>query len=168
MLCEYLGAKTGAAQAFPSRLNRCTAEGRLDPLALDKQTELCLGPGHLRCPLRLKAKAKEFSPPLGAAEALPPDQQDKVMAGEYKASRKRHESREEQIEELPDAEIFEQPGGEFESAGSAEPKPEPHKPAKNEPTSQPFQGYFDGIQFLAIDHGYCRYLKAFTRSMPYV
>ncbi len=143
MLCEYLGAKTGAVQTFPSKLNRCTAEGRLDILSLDKQTELCLGPGHLRCPLRLKAKAREFSPPLGAAEALPPEQQDKVLAGEYKASRKRHETREDQIEELPDPEEFEQPGGEFASAGSAEPEPAPHKPAKNEPTSQPFRHEMD-------------------------
>jgi hypothetical protein len=144
MLCDYLASKSGPAQAFPSRLNRCNAEGQLGKLPLDKQSELCLGPGHRHCPLWLKAKTREYSPPLSAAEALPTGQRDKAIAGEYRTGKKHRENRPpEKVEELPDSSEFEQTGGEFDAANSEKSRPAEHKPAKNEPVSQPFRHELD-------------------------
>jgi hypothetical protein len=139
MICEFLSAKSGQdpPEAFPSKNNRCIAGGRLDILPLEKQSALCLGPAHADCTLRLRARATQFAPPLGAAEALPENEYEQPE-GEGTKGRKKRREKQTEAEELPTGE--EQLLVEFEEIiepeESVDKKPEPEA---KEPPSQPFR-----------------------------
>ena len=142
MLCEFLGSKSDPStpQNFPSKHNRCLASGRPDKLPLDKQSELCLTAAHSHCPIRLKAKANQFSPPLGTAEALPPSDQEQIPAEVSWGGRWRHRPPAEEVEDVPPGNEFDHAPLDFDNAEVPEEK-EVRKPkrAKNEPPSQPFR-----------------------------
>ncbi len=140
MICEYLAAKSAKTppDAYPSKINRCTATGGLDKLPLEKQADLCLGPAHAHCPLRLKARAKQFTPPLGAAEALPPSGSEETSEDQPRGARKRRGAAE--VEEPQIGEEFEPRLVEFEEEkGEPEEEPPKKRKARNEPPSQPFR-----------------------------
>ncbi len=142
MICEFLSAKSGEdpPEEFPSKNNRCKAGGGLEKLALDKQSELCLGPAHTRCPLRLKAKAAQFAPPLGAAEALPAGEGQRPTSSPPKGGTKPRAEKDETIE-LPVGDEFEQLI-DFEEASEPGEEEQPrkrHSEAGEEPSSQPFR-----------------------------
>lgn len=108
MICEYLVSKSGQSpEAFPSRNNRCKASGGLDKLTIEQQAEVCLGPAHIHCPLRLKAKATQYAPPLGAAEALPLGENEKPAFRRAKGGKKPREDQDETID-MPVGDEFEQ------------------------------------------------------------
>jgi len=138
MICEFLSTKSShdPPEAFPSKVNRCTAGGGLDKLALDQQAELCLGPAHTNCPLRLKAKAAQFAPPLGAAEAISPDESEQTTMGQTKGSRKRRSQGEPVLPAIE--EEFEPRLIEFEEESAEMESPLKGK-ANEETPSQPFR-----------------------------
>lgn len=140
MLCEFLTSKTGeeAGQPFPSKANRCSATGGLDRLPLEQQSELCLGPAHQHCPLRLKAMAKTFAPPLGAAEALPSYEQEPFTAEETGGGKKRR-SAPEDLENLPIGEMFEPQPVDFDTDEEVPEEEEPKPKGGKEQRSQPFR-----------------------------
>ncbi len=139
MICEYLVAKSAGKppEDFPSRANRCTAGGRLEKLSFEQQAEVCLGPAHARCPLRLKALAAQFAPPLGAAEALPASEYAPPELGSAKRPKKQPESKEEAPEVPTGEELL---LADFEDIHEPEASEEQEPiPADQEPPSQPFR-----------------------------
>ncbi len=143
MICEFLSAKSGQGppETFPSKNNRCKAGGGLDKLSLEKQAELCLGPGHANCPLRLKAAAAQFAPPLAAAEPLPPGESARPARGADRGGEAAREDRDETID-LPIGDVFEPSSADFEEASEPpeELKKDKHRTqASEEQPSQPFR-----------------------------
>lgn len=142
MICEFLSAKSGEdpPEMFPSKINRCKAGGGLDILPLEKQAELCLGPAHVKCPLRLKAKAAQFGSPLSVAEPLPAGEGRHTTPGPSRGGAKPRAETGKTIE-LPAGEEFEQLI-DFEDAEEPEEEEQPRKrrsKASQEPPSQPFR-----------------------------
>lgn len=143
MICEYLTAKSGQEppEAFPSKNNRCKASGGLDKLTSEKQADLCLGPGHIDCPLRLKAKAAQFTPPLGVSEPLLSGQPGRPAVKSAGREKKQREKKEETLE-LPEGDEFEQLLVDFEEVSEPSEegkKDKPQEQVSEEPPSQPFR-----------------------------
>lgn len=140
MLCEFLGSKSDPdnPQPFPSKHNRCKATGGLDRLPLEQQSELCLGPAHERCPLRLKAMAKTFAPPLGAAEALPANEQE-IFIDEQAGGAKKKRKPQEDPEDLPIGEMFEPEPVDFEADEETNAAQEARPGSDKEQRAQPFR-----------------------------
>ncbi len=143
MACEYLVAKSAGKppEEFPSRANRCKASGRVEKLSFEQQAEVCLGPAHARCPLRLKAQAAQFAPPLGAAEALPASEYAPPEVESPRRPTKQPEAKDETPQVPTGEELL---LADFEDIQEPEPSEKQESlPADKEPPSQPFRRDMD-------------------------
>jgi hypothetical protein len=71
-ICPYLLDASGTWRAAqPSRDHRCTAVTPAEPLRAEKQRRLCLGAGHLDCPIFLAAREVRARS-LGEVADVPP------------------------------------------------------------------------------------------------